>query len=887
MTLSRYIWLVLLVVLLPVAIGLGWVLHRGWIAQEETLLHRLDELTLRQQQLLDHRLESGLAIASRIAQQDWARSLNPRRCSDVQLAQLMALVPGYSNIATLNNQGEVVCSAIALDNAARQRVRQLPDLPGLLQTEKLRVSEPFFAPLSQRWVTAVIHPLFDAQGRKNGQILLLLDLARLPRTQPGADITGAAFWRVVSADGSLILASDPRLQPQRKIMDITGQTFVSKRNLGTVPWRVESGLPAGAIYQVLLQQGWPLMLGMLLAVSIALFCGWLLARYLIDSMQRLTRFVLAVSQGDGGLRVRPQGPQEMVLLGQELNRMLDAVEYSESRYRLLFGASTDGVLVVNRQMDIVAINEHGASMFGYTVDELTGKPVNILLPEGMRQSHQHIASSYVENPVSRSMGHRPTLSGQRKDGSMVRIQITLSPLPSGSAGAVSAIVRDVSEHHQLQERLQWLSQYDPLTHLPNRLLLNDRLGQAVRRAASRQQPLALLLIGLDHFKQLNDAYGHDCGDAVLALTGQRLLALAGEDNTVARVGGDEFAFVVEEHATPHQLSALLKRIRQTLALPVENAGDDVLMVGGSIGVALYPDDADSAAGLLKAVDVALMQAKQYKRGSVSFYSEELRPGYRQTMTLESRLRAAIAADELVPYFQPIVNINSGRIVGAEALVRWPHEGELMAPGTFLPIAEAAGLLPMLEVQTRRKALFTICELAQAGYPVKLSINVSAGEFESPQFESELGALLEETGTSPLGMLLEITESAVLDKPDIALARMTQLQAQGYLLSIDDFGTGYSSLSYLHAFPFDRLKLDRSFVARLPHDERAYKVTAAIITLAHELGLRVVAEGVEQAVQLDILQTMGCDYAQGFYLYRPMSSEAFSHLLMAQSLPVAP
>lgn len=267
-----------------------------------------------------------------------------------------------------------------------------------------------------------------------------------------------------------------------------------------------------------------------------------------------------------------------------------------------------------------------------------------------------------------------------------------------------------------------------------------------------------------------------------------------------------------------------------------------------------------------------------QRGGVRFYSEQHAPRYRQELELEARLRQAIAADELLPFFQPIVDIATGRIVCVEALVRWPSDGGMMSPAVFLPVAEAAGLLPGLERQVRRKALAELRQWHAEGLSLQLSLNVSAAEFDSPQFVGDLAALVQEAGLSPSALVLEITEGAVLGNQDAAQARMQQLQSSGYRIAIDDFGTGYSSLSYLHSYPFDRLKLDRSFVARLTHDERACKVTAAIIAMAHELSLMVIAEGVEEAEELRLLQKMGCGLVQGFYLHRPMPAQALGKLM---------
>lgn len=860
MTVSQHIVRTLLAVLLPVALGLGWLLHSGWQAQQAAVRQQLDALALQQQRLLDGQLRQGQRVAAALAATSWVQALDARRCPPGDMQHFLLGAYGFSNAVTLNAAGQVVCSVRPVDGAARLRVRHLA------------VSEPMQAPISRRRVVVVSHPIWGPAGQLRGQLVLPLVLQDLASPALQSGLPDGLAWRVYSTAGATLQqygAGDP------------ADSLSVQRQLDNAPWHVAVSVPYAAVRAQLLRQGLPLMLGMLAAILLAVAAGWLFARYLLRSIRQLSGFVLRVGQGEASLRIEPVGPQELVLLGQEINRMLDAADYSESRYRLLFAASTDGVLVVNAQMQILAVNEQGASMFGYGVDELTGQCVDVLIPQPLRAAHRHVAGGYAANPVGRSMGHRPTLRGVRRDGSEVLVQITLSPLPTGG---VAAIVRDVSERHQMQARMQWLAQYDSLTNLPNRVLLADRLEQALRRAQFSQQPLALVLVGLDHFKLINETWGHGSGDRVLSQFGRRLLDSLGEGWTVARVGGDEFAIVVEDAAEPHQLPGVLEKLRQALLAPLEGAGSSRLVVGGSMGVALFPDDAEDAGELLKAADMALEQAKLRQRGGVRFYSEQHVPRYRQELELEARLREAIAADVLLPYFQPIVNTDGGQIVCVEALVRWPQVGGMVSPAAFLPVAEAAGLLPGLERLVRRKALAAVRAWHDEGLPLQLSLNVSAAEFDSPHFVDDMAMLVHEAGLQPAMLVLEITEGAVLGNHDAAQARMQQLQASGYRIAIDDFGTGYSSLSYLHSYPFDRLKLDRSFVARLTHDERARKVTAAIIAMAHELSLVVIAEGVEEADQLAVLQAMGCNQVQGFYLHRPLSAQALGELMRHPRVP---
>ena len=421
------------------------------------------------------------------------------------------------------------------------------------------------------------------------------------------------------------------------------------------------------------------------------------------------------------------------------------------------------------------------------------------------------------------------------------------------------------------EKLAYQALHDPLTDIPNRTLLSDRLQQAILAAKRENCSVALMMMDLDRFKEINDTMGHHSGDLVLQAVASRLRNTLRESDTAARLGGDEFAVVLPGNKDKETAKQLAQKILQAVQAPLI-LQDRSIDIGMSLGIALYPDHGEEAGILMQRADVAMYSAKRDKRG-FAFYDAEADRYSLDRLSLQSELRHAIEHDQLVLYYQPKIDFGSGRISGLEALVRWQHPRHgLMSPDDFIPLAEATGLIEPLTVWVLHQALRQCEEWHRSGLLVTMAVNISATSLLNPLLPEIVAQALKETGADPAWLELEITETAIMKEPALAIEAISQLNVMGVHLAIDDFGTGYSSMAYLQKLLVAKIKIDKSFVMHMNSNENDAVIVRSLIALGHNLGLSVVAEGVESTEVWDQLKSLGCDYAQGYCMGRPIPPE---------------
>lgn len=431
------------------------------------------------------------------------------------------------------------------------------------------------------------------------------------------------------------------------------------------------------------------------------------------------------------------------------------------------------------------------------------------------------------------------------------------------------------------ERIKQLAFYDPLTQLPNRRLMQERLKHGIDKARRDGNQLALLMLDLDRFKIVNDSLGHRMGDELLQQVAARMKAILRTVDTVARLGGDEFVVILEDIAMPDYAALVSKKIVTSLSNPFQLGQNDDVRIGASIGISMFPQHGENVEILLDRADTALYRAKDQGRGCFAFFSESMTLATRERIMLEVRLQKAVRQKELRVYYQPQVDIATGRIIGAEALVRWqdPIEG-LIPPSRFIPIAEETNLIVEIGELVLRETCAQGRQWLYMGLPpLTLAVNVSPQQFRRSDIATLVAGVLAETGF-PAGQLeLEITESGLMENKDNAVAILNKLHAQGIRLAIDDFGTGYSSLANLKHFHLDVLKIDKSFIDEIPHNKDDMEIAATIVAMGHTLGFKVLAEGVETKEQLAFLQKTGCDAYQGYLIGRPVPAEEFIKLYL--------
>ncbi|WP_411390810.1 phosphodiesterase DibA [Pseudomonas sp. MPB23] len=545
----------------------------------------------------------------------------------------------------------------------------------------------------------------------------------------------------------------------------------------------------------------------------------------------------------------------------------------ENRERLrqaaaVFDCTREGVLVTDAKGLIVHVNRAFMEITGYRREDVMGR-----LPS-LFKSGRH--SSLFYQQMFQSLQRTGEWSGEiwnrRKSGEIYpqwqTIRVIYDDL--GHLSHYVAVFSDISAIKDSEHELAHLAHHDPLTDLPNRLLFTDRAEQALASAQINKRGCALLLLDLDHFKIINDSLGHNVGDQLLKLAGERLQALLGPGVTLARLGGDEFAVLAENCSQVVQAAALAQRILAAMQQPFNFDGHQ-LFVSASIGISLFPNDALSAEQLLRNADSALFKAKSAGREGYALYTEELTAHAQNRVEIASELRRALQQEELRVYYQPVHDLDGGRLIGVEALVRWQHpERGLVPPGEFIPIAERTGLIADIDGWVMNQACRQMCQWLADGIPLRfVAVNVSSRLFARRELYEQVAKVLHETGLDPAFLELEVTESAVMDDPEVALEQLHRLRELGLRLAIDDFGTGYSSLLRLKRLPVQKLKIDQGFVAGLPWDEDDAAIVRVVIALAKSMGMQVQAEGIEQVEQAQFLLDLACDMGQGYWFGRPM------------------
>lgn len=549
-----------------------------------------------------------------------------------------------------------------------------------------------------------------------------------------------------------------------------------------------------------------------------------------------------------------------------LQRSQDALGISEARFRDIVEISSDWIWEIDSQWRFTYLSERFEAVTGLARDAWIGTPIDELLStEYNTLSHWlSVASRRAENSIHcRYMGS----NGQER--------VTRISARTMQGQGFRGTATDVTGEFEAQRQIEFLSRHDALTGLANRTRLHEFLDGKLRAMPTREQPLVMLYVDLDRFKPVNDLLGHAAGDRVLNEVSTRLAECVRQEDLVARTGGDEFVLILSHIGAQSNVEALCQRLLDSIERPID-IDEQRTYVSASIGIAMAPNDALEAGELLRYADIALYEAKAGGRSTWRFYSGEMNVKIIERRRLETDLRFAIQHGELRLHFQPRFRLADGQMVGAEALVRWQHpQRGLIPPDTFIPIAEQAGLIIPLSDWVVR----TACQHA-AQWPTHLflSINLSPIEFKGGHLAERIGKALSDSAINPARVELEITESVMIEDADGALEVMHALKALGVRLAMDDFGTGYSSLSYLRTFPFDGLKIDRSFLSPMLGSEEDKAVVLAIVGLGHALSLTVTAEGIETAEHLNMLKTISCDEGQGYLLSKPLDSEAFEALL---------
>jgi diguanylate cyclase (GGDEF)-like protein/PAS domain S-box-containing protein len=545
------------------------------------------------------------------------------------------------------------------------------------------------------------------------------------------------------------------------------------------------------------------------------------------------------------------------------------LRHSNALMRSVVESSSEAILTVSDDLIIEMANPAAEAIFETGDKGLAGRPLEKFFPKFQ-------ANGNLEACLA--LGHRSIeFEGHRLDGSTFPLEATVDAMSVDGVNHYVVVARNVTERHAQQKLMEYLALHDTLTGLPNRTLLMDRLDHAISVSRRDNQPLALLLLDLDRFKEINDTLGHAVGDSLLAEVGRILSGPLRESDTVARLGGDEFAILLPSVSGLVQARDIANRVARVLTRPFQ-VEQITVEVGVSIGVALYPDHGTGASELMRGADVAMYVAKR-DHMTVAIYDEEKDHHSVRNLSMSGELRQAMDADELTLFFQPQIDVATGKLTGAETLLRWDHPlYGMVSPDEFISLAEQTGLIRPLTRWVIGKALRQLATWQETGLDIGLSINLSPRNLHEAGLARSITELMEKRGLRPELITLEITEDAIMTDPERALTAIRHLKDSGVRLAIDDFGTGYSSLAYLKALPVDELKIDKSFVMHMSDDNNDEVIVRSTIDLAHNLGLSVVAEGIESELHLQTLRGLGCDVGQGFHIGHPLRIEEFHQWL---------
>ena len=600
-----------------------------------------------------------------------------------------------------------------------------------------------------------------------------------------------------------------------------------------------------------------------------------------------------------------EGAQDYLIKGQiETRGLLRALRYAverksmeealfveTERAQVTLKSIGDAVVCTDVSGKITFLNLVAEKMTGWTWQEGASRP----MAEVFRILDATTRAT-IADPMEMAVKQDQTLHLPsncvliRRDGFEIPIEDSVAPIHDREGQATGAVMvfRDVSAAQAMALQMAHSAQHDFLTGLPNRMLLNDRVNHAIALAPRHRKKVAVLFLDLDGFKHINDSLGHPTGDKLLQSIAKRLVECVRNSDTVSRQGGDEFVVLLSEVEQAEDAAITSRRMLQAVA-EAHSIDQHDLHVTTSIGVSVYPDDGLDAETLIKNADTAMYQAKENGRQSYQFFKPAMNVRAVERQSIEESLRRALERQEFALHYQPKINLKTGEITGAEALIRWAHPTRgLLSPGQFIPVAEDCGLILPIGNWVLREACLQARVWKNAGLPaMTMAVNISAMQFRDENFLQGVFAILKETGLDPKFLELELTESVLMKHAETAQSILTTLRASGVQLAVDDFGTGYSSLSYLRKFPVDALKIDQSFVRQITTTPEETTIVTAVISMARSLKLRVVAEGVETPEELAFLQAHDCDEAQGYYFSRPLAPPQFATFLETRKSELPP
>ncbi|WP_232834735.1 EAL domain-containing protein [Rhodoferax ferrireducens] len=893
----------LLLLVLAVSVPLVAIVGLGIYADTQQTIHQtktsLRMLASTMVSNTGSQIANARQIMERLALRPLIRQVDPKNC-DTALKDLLSVNPGYTNVGYSDMAGVVVCSAVPQPGGMLVNYGSTPSFQTFLTLRNFSVGQPFFGSITGKWIAILREPIWNERREMVGGIHFPVDLAALDPHIPAQFLPADVRYGFFSADGSVIwrnsdpertIGTRPNSDVARRIVEVRDGEFESQGvdgvrrfysvvSMPETGWLAFVGVPASTVFAEASRRAFIASVVALATIMSMLLLALAIARRIARPVAELERAARAVHGGDLGVRAPVDGPRDIAAVAQEFNAMIEAQQHTDAKLRIAATAfeSREGMIVTDASHVILQVNRAFTDITGYTSEEVTGQTLRLL------KSGRHNAAFFAGmwESIQRTGSWEGEIWDRRKNGEVFPSWVTITAVKSDD-GVVTHYVgthADITARKAAEEEILQLAFYDQLTGLPNRRLLLDRLQQALASSARSAHYGALLFIDLDHFKTLNDTLGHDAGDLLLELAGQRLGACVCEGDTVARLGADEFVVMLEglsEHPdeAATRAEALGEKIHATLN-QAYRLGANAYHCTASIGVTLLNGHQTPVEELLKQADLAMYQSKTAGRNTLRFFDPQMQAIVIDRAALEVDLREAVRLEQFVLHYQAQV-VGGGRLTGAEALVRWQHPRRgLVPPAEFIPLAEDTGLILPLGRWVMETACAQLAKWATQSDTAHLSlaVNVSAKQLHQCDFVDQVLAILTSTGANPRKLKLELTESLLVSQVENTIAKMAALKVHGVGFSLDDFGTGYSSLSYLKRLPLDQLKIDQGFVRDILIDPNDAAIAKMVVALAESLGLTVIAEGVEIEAQRDFLAHLGCHAYQGYLFSRPLPLAEF-------------
>jgi len=902
-SIQTHILLLVLAVSIPLAAFVGFGIYSD---MQQTIIHTKNSLRVLASTMVRNtgsKIDDAHQVLERLAARPLVRRIDQNNCDPI-LNDLKYVNPGYANVAYSSLDGQVVCSAVPQPGGKPVNIGNTQWFQKFLKERSFSIGEPFFGPITHKWVSVLSSPIWNERHEMVGAIQIPLDLNAFDPNIPAQLLpTGTSFgfvneggiliWRNTDPEG--VIGTRSNAEAARRTIEVRDGEFESAGTDGIVRyysvvsipetgWIAFMGVPASTVYAEGKQRAIVATITALAAIVLLYLVAIAIARRITRPVAELERVTRLLQNGDYDVRAAVSGPREIAAVAQEFNSMINAQQHSVEQLRIAAAAfeSQESLMITDAEGVILRVNQAFTESTGYTAEEIVGQTPRLL------KSGRHDSEFYraMWENLLRTGTWQGEIWDRRKDGQIYPKWMSITAV-KGDGGVVTHYVGshiDITERKAAEEKIQHLAFYDHLTDLPNRRLLLDRLNQALVFTARSGRSGALLFIDLDNFKNLNDTLGHDIGDMLLQQVTQRLESCIRKGDTVARLGGDEFVVMLLDLSeqtleAAAQTEAIGEKILAAFSQPYQ-LDKNTYRCTASIGVTLIDDNQKSTDELMKQADIAMYQAKKAGRNALRFFDRQMQESISARVSLENELHNALEFQQLHLHYQTQVD-STYRTLGAEALIRWIHpQRGLVLPAQFIPLAEESGLILPIGIWVLETACAQLKAWQKDGITrdLTLAVNVSARQFRQDDFVTQVQSAVQRHSINPELLKLELTESLLQEDIEDTIATMNALNEIGVQFALDDFGTGYSSLQYLKRLPLDQIKIDQSFVRDIARDSSDIAVVRATIAMAQSLELDIIAEGVETEQQRQLLLENGCANFQGYFFGRPVPIDEFEALL---------